>query len=316
MSARHAALLGLFALSSMFFLSCSRDASGSKAQDGKKRVVVTYSILASVAREIAGEGVEVEALIPNGLDVHEWEPSARDVESLMKADLLVMNGLGLEGGMEKALARAREGGVRCFIAADHIVVRRVGEGEGIPAGTGAGTTPDPDQVAGAEDPHLWTDPLAMKAVADALALELKADFGIETEARAAAFDAKLIALDAEIRDMTAGLSPERRRIVTGHESLGYFAQRYGYKLVGALVPSLSSEAQASAAWLSSLKKLIAENKVPVIFTEVGSSPQIVASFSKETGARAIPLATHLLPADGSYVSFERELARTIVEGLR
>jgi zinc/manganese transport system substrate-binding protein len=227
----------------------------------------------------------------------------------MKADLLVVNGLGLEAGMGKALARAREAGVRCFTASDHVEVRRVGEGEGADAA-------DPDQAVGAADPHLWTDPRAVKAFALALVPELKADFGIDEAARAAAFGARLDALDAEIKALTAELPPERRRIVTGHESLGYFAQAYGFRLVGALVPSLSSEAETSAAWLSSLKKLIAENKVPVIFTEVGTSPQVVEALARETGAMAVPLATHNLPADGSYLSFERELATKIVDSLR
>jgi zinc/manganese transport system substrate-binding protein len=303
-----------FAIVAGFLTSCSKKVDASKIGKSKIDVVVTYSILGSIVHDLADGELEVKVLIPNGLDVHEWEPSAQDMESLMKADLIVMNGLGLEEGMNKALARARESGRRIFTASDHIAVRRVGEGEGIPGESGG--PGDPDQVKGAQDPHLWTDPRAMKLVADALVVELRTDFGLDVSARGAALDAELLALDAEIRSMTASLPPDKRRIVTGHESMGYFAQAYGYKLVGALVPSLSSEAETSAAWLVSLKRLIAQNRVEVIFTEVGTPKQVVDALAKETGAKALPLATHSLPPDGSYISFARELASTVVKGLQ
>lgn len=279
------------------------------AEYGTKTIVVTYSILGSLVKELAGGAFEVRVLIPNGLDVHDWEASARDVEALMKADLVVVNGLGLEGGVARSLEAARKAGRRIFTATDHVSIRHVAAGEGIPSG-------DADQAEGAADPHIWTDPVAMKAVMDALAAELVADFGVNLTARATAIGDSLLALDAEIAAMTAALPEGRRSIVTGHESLGYFARRYGFHLVGALLPSLSTEAESSAAWLSSLKRLMEGAGVRVIFTEVGTPRRVVDALAKETGARAIPLATHLLPADGSYASFERDLAMTIVKGLQ
>ena len=290
--------------------ACSRQGPGPvKGQgDGRKTIMVTYTILGSLVSDLAGDSFDVKTLVPNGMDIHEWEPSARDVEALMHADLIVANGIGLEGGMEKTLDRAREAGRPIFLASDQLQVRRVGQGEGIPSG-------DSDQAVGAEDPHLWTDPLAMKAVVDALALDLRTRFGVDLSARAAALDEKLLALDAEIQDKVAALPLERRSIVTGHESMGWFAERYGFRLVGALVPSLSTQAGASASWLAGLKVLIAKNGVKVIFTEVGTPRQIVDALARETGARAVPLATHVLPADGSYFTFERELAATVVAGL-
>lgn len=299
----------LFAIVSLLS-GCSRQgpASAKGQSGGRKTIMVTYTILGSLVSDLAGDAFDVKTLVPNGMDIHEWEPSARDVEALMHADLIVANGLGLEGGMEKTLDRAREAGRPIFLASDQVEVRRVGQGEGIPSD-------DPDQAVGAEDPHLWTDPLAMKAVVDALALDLRDRFGIDLSARAAALDERLLALDAEIRDKVAALPQERRSIVTGHESMGWFAERYGFHLVGALVPSLSTQAGASASWLASLKGLIAKNGVKVIFTEVGAPRQVVDALAKETGARAVPLATHVLPVDGSYFTFERELAATVVAGL-
>jgi zinc/manganese transport system substrate-binding protein len=272
-------------------------------------IVVSTSILGSVVEELAGDAVDLRVLVPNGLDIHEWEPSARDVEVLMRADLVVINGLGLEQGLARTLERARTEGRRFFTATDHIEVRHVGQGEGIPSS-------DPDQVMGAADPHFWTDPVAMKAVALALATTLDADFGFDLQPRAKAMAARLDALDGEIAARVAALPASRRSIVTGHESLGYFAKRYGFTLVGALVPGLSSEAAASASWLAALKLLITRYRVPVIFTEVGTPRQIVDALSRETGAKAVPLATHLLPETGGYAAFERALADTIVGGLQ
>ncbi|HTX92264.1 MAG TPA: zinc ABC transporter substrate-binding protein, partial [Anaerolineales bacterium] len=100
------------------------------AQTDKKTIVVTYSILGSVVKDLVGDRANVIVLMPNGQDPHEWEPSAKDVETLTHADLIVQNGLGLEGGMQKALAQAQDAGVKFFTASDHITVRHVGQGEG------------------------------------------------------------------------------------------------------------------------------------------------------------------------------------------
>jgi len=300
--ARLTVMIGLAAL----LAGCDRR---PPAPAGKRTIVATYSILGAAVRDLAGDSFTVTTAIPNGLDVHEWEPSARDIEALTRADLIVENGLGLEGGMGKALDQARKAGARFFTASEHIPVRHVGAGEGIPSD-------DPDQAVGAEDPHLWTDPLAVKAVVDALALDLKRQFGVDLSARAADLDARLTALDAEIRMRVETLPPQRRRLVTGHESLGYFAQRYGFRLVGAVIPSLTTEAESSASSLEALKRLIRQNQVSVVFTELGTPPRTVEALARETGVRAVSLGTHSLPADGSYFSFERTLAGTILDALK
>ena len=207
---------------------CGR--SRPPATAGRKTIVATYSILGAAVRDLVGDAFTVTTAIPNGLDVHEWEPSAKDIETLTRADLVVENGLGLEGGMGKALDLARKAGVKVFTAAEHVTVRRVGAGEGIPGD-------DPDQQAGAEDPHLWTDPMAVKAVVDALAEDLKQRFGVDLSARAADLDQRLTALDVEIKAKVDAIPAQKRKLVTGHESLGYFAQRYRFKLVGAISPA-------------------------------------------------------------------------------
>lgn len=289
-------------------LSACQPAAASP-QNGKKTIVVTYSILGSVVKELVGDQANVVVSMPNGQDPHEWEPSAKDIETLTHADLIVQNGLGLEGGMEKSLAQANEAGVKFFTASEHITIRKVGTGEGIPSG-------DPDQTVGAQDPHLWTDPVAMKQIVDSLTQTLQTELGLDVTANAQALDARLDTLNQEISTEVNTLPVSSRKLVTGHESLGYFAQRYGFKLVGAIIPSLNTQAQASAADMSALAKLIEDNQVKAIFTELGTPANVSESIGKETGAKVIEVTTHALPANGNYFDFMHNLAQTIVDGLK
>jgi zinc/manganese transport system substrate-binding protein len=279
------------------------------AAGSKKQIVATYSVLGSVVSELAGDAFTVVTAIPNGMDPHEWEPSAKEVESYMKADLIVENGLGLEGGMEKTLDQARKSGVKFFTCSDHITIRTVKPGQGLPTG-------DPDQEAGAQDPHLWMDPVAMKSIVNDLAPIIKQSFGVDVSARANKLAAELDALDADIKAEVATLPVEKRRLVTGHESMGYFAERYGFILVGAIIPSLSTQAEVTAGEMSKLKKQIQANKVPAIFVELGTPAAVTEALAREAKVKAVPITTHSMPADGSYFTFMRNLARTVVESLR
>ncbi len=278
-------------------------------QDGKKTIVVTYSILGALVKDLVGDQANVVVLIPNGQDPHEWEPSAKDIETLMKADLIVQNGLGLEGGLEKTLSQAATAGVKSFVATDHITVRKLGQGEGIPNG-GA------DQTVGTPDPHIWTDPLTMKQVSSALADQIKTDLSLDVSAQATDQQARLDSLNTEVTTIVNALPVTNRKLITGHESLGYFAERYGFKLIGAIIPSLNSQAEVSAADLAALKTAIQENRAKAIFTEIGTPTAISDTIGKETGVKVVDLSTHFLPSDGSYYTFMRDLAQTIVQNLR
>ncbi len=283
--------------------------TNAPSKDSQKTIVVTYSILGSVVKDLVGDLAVVIVSMPDGQDPHEWEPSAKDIETLTKADLIVQNGLGLEGGMEKALEQAKEAGVKFFTASDHITVRTVKAGEGLPSG-------DPDQAVGAEDPHLWTDPVSMISIVDALAIQIKADLGIGLADRAKDLDTRLDSLDEELMEVVNALPQSSRQLVTGHESMGYFAQRYNLKLVGAIIPSITTQAEVSASDLAELKKSILENQVKAIFTELGTPSTVSEAIGDETGVKVIELTTHNLPEDGSYFTFMRNLTQTIIEGLR
>ena len=283
--------------------------ASTTAPGGNKTIVVTYSILGAAVTDLVGTNAKVVVLVPNGQDPHEWEPSAKDIEALNKADLVVQNGLGLEGGLQKTLSLASQQGVKTFIASDHITVRRVGQGEVI---AGAAS----DQAVGATDPHLWTDPIAIKQVVAALAEQLKTDLGMDVSTSGLQLADRLDSLNSEIANLVNSLPEANRKLVTGHDSLGYFADRYGFKLVGAIIPSLTSQADVSAADLAALKALIQENQVKAIFTELGTPPAIAQAIGQETGVKVVELSTHVLPTDGSYFTFIRNLAQILVDNLQ
>ena len=276
---------------------------------GKKSIVVTYSVLGSIVKDLVDDEANVIVPMPNGQDPHDWAPSAKDIETINKADLVVQNGLGLEGGLEKTLATARNNGVKLFNASDHITIRYVSQGEGIPSG-------DPDQAIGAPDPHLWMDPLTIKSVVAVLAYELKNDFNLDVSFQAADLEKRLDSLNKQVADTVAAIPQSDRKLVTGHESMGYFAQRYGFRLVGVIIPSLTSQAEVSAADLAELKKTIQENQVKAIFTELGTSSAVAETIGADTGVKVIELNTHALPPDGSYFTFMIDMAKVITDGIK
>ena len=282
------------------------DGAGSDA-DGRATVVVTYSVLGSLVRDAVGDAANVVVLIPNGSDPHEWEPSAKDIEQLNNADLIVRNGLDLEGGVLDVLNNAQDDGVATFVASDHITIRFVGEGEGLPTG-------DADQEVGAQDPHLWMDPLTMKDVMVALGPVLE-EQGIDVADGIASVVAGLDTLDGEVDSVLAAVPDANRKMVTGHESMGYFASRYDFQLIGALIPSLTTQAGVSAQELSTLVDEIAAQNVKAIFTEMGTPTQVAEAIGDEAGVKVVDLASHNLPADGTYATFLLQNATKVAAAL-
>ena len=290
----------------VFVAGCGGGDSSSTSD--RPSLVVTYSILGAVVADVVGDAADVTVLMPNGSDPHEWQPSAKDIENVQNADLVVVNGLGLEAGLDDVLQQATDDNVKIFVATDHITPRRVGEGEGAdPA--------DEDQAVGAQDPHIWTDPAVMAEVVEALSEVLSA-MNIEVSEQAAKVSEDLLTLDRNIDESFMGIQDNDRKLVTGHESLGYFARRYNLSLIGAIIPNLSSTAEVSAADMTALKEKISEQGVRVIFTELGTSSDVANSLASDAGVKVVELSTHVLPNDGTYKSFMTELASTILTAIK
>lgn len=288
-------------------------------------VVVTTSILGAVVSDLLGDRARVAVLMGNGVDPHDWAPSAQDLESIYRADLVVANGLDLEEGLHDALTTARADGVLVFEATDHITVRSVAEtaddheDEGHAQDTAAAPSDDApaedgDHAHGAADPHFWVDPVSMRGVVEALGPVL-GELGIDVGDRQADLVARLTSLDAEVRDILSAVPPDARRLVTGHESMGYFADRYDFQMVGTVIPGLSTQGEVSARAMADLAAAIREAGVSVIFAEVGTPQAVTEAIAGETGARVVELPTHLLPEDGSYLTFISGIAAAVAEAL-
>jgi zinc/manganese transport system substrate-binding protein len=283
----------------------------TSAVSEKKSIVVTYAVLGSVVSELVGDAADVTVSIPNGLDMHEWEPSAKDIEAINNADLVIRNGLGLETGMEDALQAAADSGVKMFTAGDYITVRHVDTEE--EEEEHAGETHHHEH--GADDPHLWLDPLNIRDVVSAL-VPVLAEMDIDVSACADSLISRLESLNDEITEELSVIPAADRKLATGHESMGYFAQRYNFQIIGMIIPSLSSQGSVSAADLAELKTAIEENQVKAIFTEVGTSAAVAETIAEETGVKVVPLTVHALPDNGDYFTFMKNIANIITEALK
>lgn len=290
-------LAGLALAGLSLLVSCGSDTdSGSSGASGPS-VVVTHELLGAVVRDLVGGSAVVTVLMPNGADPHDWEPSAKDIETLNAADLVVANGLDLEAGLVEALRAAEGDGIPMFHATDHIELL-------------AADGHDHDDG----DPHFWTDPLTMADMVEPLTAALS-EVGIDVSERANELVAELRDLDDEVATTLDEIRDDRRKLVTGHESLGYFAAHYEFELVGAVIPSLTTAADVNAADLADLREAIEDTGVGVIFTETGTPSEVVVALADEVGLPVVELATHLLPDDGSYRTFMLDLASDVVEGI-
>jgi zinc/manganese transport system substrate-binding protein len=285
---------------------------GAQASDGERpRVVATTEMLGWVARELAGDEADVLVLM-QGVDPHSWEPSARDVEAVLGADLVVVNGLSLEEGLVAVIEQVEASGVPLFEATDHLALRELDTSDDEGHGPEASEEPDHDHAG--VDPHFWLDPLAMRDVAAAMVPALEA-LGVSAADRGDALARSLEELDAEVGEILAVVPPERRRLVTGHESMGYFADRYGLEFVGAIVPGTAAGTEVSAGELAALVETVRAQGVPAIFTELGTPVSVAQAVADETDATIVELPTEQLPEDGSYLSFMRLLSTRVAEAL-
>ena len=257
---RCAALLLALALG-VVAAACGAGEGTSEA--GLPRVVVTTSVLGDVVRNLVGDQADVTVLMRAGSDPHEVAPSAHQVAEMRGADVLVTNGLGLEAGLVDTIDAARHEGVDVVAATDGVDVR--------------GT-----------DPHFFTDPVRMRTAAAHLAKALTDQVpALDTawfRERVAGYLDALDALNTEITATLAVVPPQRRVLVTNHESFAYFAARYGFEVLGTVIPSGSPLAEPSAKSLRTLADQITKAGVPAIFAETSSPARLAQALAAE-GAR-------------------------------
>lgn len=279
------------------------------------RVVVTYSVLGALVRDLVGDAADVVVVVPDGSDPHAYEPSAKDVEAITTADVVVANGLGLEEGLEDVLDAAEEAGTVVFHVADHVTVREMGHDDGHDHGSDDGhdhgSDDEHDHAAG--DPHLWLSPATLAEAVPAMGDAIGAAIGADLSGAVVEVVEDLADLDARIAALVGAL--DACELVTGHDELGYFADRYGCEVVGTIIPSLGTTAEATAADLAELREVAAERRTAAIFTGLGTPPEVAARVAADVGVPLVELRTHAIGPAGTYESLLLDLARTIVDAL-
>ena len=299
-------LLAALVVLPVLVAGCGEAARG----DGVLSVTASTSFLADIAQHVAGDRFTVQALIKDGTDPHTYEPGPRDLARVVEGDLFIVNGQGLEGPLLTAVKSA--GGVKVVEASAGLQPRRTGSGQ-------AG-----DDASGDVDPHFWLDPvLAERYVTNLRDAFTAADpAGADVYRRnAAAYVGELKKLDEWTRREVAAVPPARRVLVTDHESYGYFADRYGFRVVGAIIPSASGSDTPSAQQLASLVAAIRRSDVRAVFIGRDENRQLADQIAAETGVKVVAtLLDHsLTPADGpapTYIDMIRYDVRQIVEALR
>jgi zinc/manganese transport system substrate-binding protein len=260
-------------------------------------IVATTGIWADVVANLACDGLTpVEALIPSGTDPHAYEPSLADRARLEAASLIVVNGAGLEEGLADTIDAVDDEGTLLLTMTDLI------------------TTVD-------GDPHIWFDPsqvaAALPGVADALVLAGLDEAAVGNCSRS--YVDELRALDAEIAAEIKAIPADQRKIVTNHDALGYFANRYGLEVVGTVVPTRSTLAASNPRHLAELTDLMIESSVSVILVEATESSDDAWAVADRAGATVIELHTGALGPPGSgadtYVGLISTDARLIADAL-
>jgi ABC-type Zn uptake system ZnuABC Zn-binding protein ZnuA len=278
-------------------------------------VLASTTFLADIAQNIAGDRVNVDSLLPFGADPHAYQAAPSDVAKIAEGDVLILNGLEYEHFIEPLLENA--GGERLIVEATtgltpHQMKEHAGEAE---------AEEDHDHEAG--DPHMWLDPNLVITYVENICNGLsEADpEGAEIyRANADEYIQELKDLDAWIVEQVNTISAERRLLVTNHEALGYFAERYGFEVVDTILPSFSSEASASAQEIAAAVDAIRFSGVPAIFLSEIENADLANQIAEETDVKVVATLhleslTEGEPAP-TYIQMMKHNVTQIVEALK
>jgi zinc/manganese transport system substrate-binding protein len=304
-------------------------ASGGGGSTSKVDVVATTSQLGDIVRAVGGNAVDVHQILQPNTDPHEYEPRPVDVTETAKAKVVFASGLGLDGWVDDV--QKQSGGEGTIVrVGDAVPTKLAGEEEGHDHAEGEEHAHEDEHAEeghdheheGEFDPHWWHDPKnveqAVGTIRDAIA-KADPDAAAAVRTSAAAYLAKVRALDGAIETCIAQVPKAERKLVTSHDAFNYFAHRYGITVVGAAIPSQTTRAQPSAGEVSDLVKVIERERVKAIFPESSVNPKLAQAIAKETGATSsLTLYGDTLGAAGSdgatYLGMERHNAESVVRG--
>jgi len=278
--------------------------------DDRPLVVVTTNILGDLVDNVVGDDARVEVLMPLGVDPHDFEPSSRQASLVAEADLVVANGLGLEEGLEDVIDAARGDGALVLEVAELVDPLPFAEHDG------------GKDEAGDLDPHIWMDPIRMVQAARLIADRLAGiDPSVDWVARADAYAAQLEAAHERITTLFSTLPANRRLLVTNHEALGYLSARYGFEVVGVVIPGGSTLAEPGSEELAALVAVIDELNIRAVFAETTEPSTLARAIADEADhpVTVVTLHTESLGEPGSpadtLIGMLEENARLIADAL-
>lgn len=270
--AGRAAWLVVWVATALMSASCATAAPITPSTGKLPRVLAAETFLGDMAQNVAGTRLTVETLLRPGIDPHEFQLAPQDAIQIAQSQVLIVNGLGYETWLTKSLEGT--GGQQLVIIASK------------------GLTPnsDPSGEHPEGDPHMWMDPLKVVQyvanIRDGLSNADPAGAQSYT-ANAAAYMQQLNDLNQWIESQLAQVPPAKRLLVTNHDALGYFAEAYGFKVVGAVIPSVTNEASPSAKQMADLIQTIKSSAAPAIFLDTSENQNLANQIASETGAKVI-----------------------------
>ena len=296
---------GLLAVVIFALAACSPTSQPDPGSTDGLKVVVTTTIVADIVKNVGGQNINLTTLLPLGSDPHSFEPTPQDIARVADADLIFINGAGLETFMDRLLQNS---GTKANVlsVSDGITLRAAPTGE---------------DASG--DPHTWTDPNNVQIWADNIAAALSQRDSANRaayQANAEKYRQELVKLDQWIRQQVAEIQQANRQLVTDHELFGYFADRYGFTQVGTVIPGYSTVAQTSAQDLASLEEAIRNLGVKAIFVGNSVNPSLEERVAADTNIHLVYLYTGSLsgpdgPA-GTYLDYTRYNVDAIVQALK
>ncbi|GAB2790183.1 zinc ABC transporter substrate-binding protein AztC [Amycolatopsis magusensis] len=271
------------------------------AGEGRASVVVTTNILGDITRTIVGDQAEVTVLMKPNADPHSFGISAQQAAEVERAGLIVYNGLGLEEGMLRNVSAAEESGVPTLAVGERV---------------------NPiSYAAGRPDPHFWTDPGRVRDAVSLIAEQITAQVpGVDAaaiRANADRYRGEIDSLDTTMSTRFAEIPPERRKLVTNHHVFGYLAQRFGFEVIGAVIPGGTTLASPSAADLKSLADAVRAAGVPAIFADSSQPDRLARVLADQAGLHVVvtPLFSESLSEPGQGAATYLEMMRANIESI-
>ncbi len=289
-------------------LACIALACGAVAQD-RLNVVASFSILGDMTQRVGGERVQIHTLVGYDSDAHVYQPTPADARTIARADLVVINGFGFEGWIERLVKSAGYRGKVVVASAGVKTLKRTSTGG-----------PAHDEGAGV-DPHAWQDlSNALRYVdnIESALAEVDPKGADRYRANASAFKQEISALDGEIRTSFATIPEARRKVVTSHDAFAYFGRAYGIAFIAPV--GINTDAEPSAGGIAKIIRQIRNERIPAVFLESVSDPRLLERIRSESGAHigGTLYSDSLSKANGpahSYLDMMRHNAETLSTAL-